>query len=86
MCHRSLRCAAYEALNTWMQCVGSSCGTELFAGDVIQHCLGDCMPGADSLKVDCLQHMFHAVSILMALLCGVCGEAKGESPVLEGRA
>ena len=48
---RSLRRAVYDALNTWMQCLGCSCGTEVFASDVIQHCLGDCSPCADSLKV-----------------------------------
>jgi len=51
MWYRSLRCAAYETLNVWMQSIGSSCGTEMFAGDVIQHCLTDCAPCADSLKV-----------------------------------
>ena len=60
--YRSLRCAAYKALNTWMQNLGCSCGTEMFAGDVIQHCLADCTPSADSLKVMCM----HGTLIVMA--------------------
>jgi len=51
VCYRSVRCSAYEALSTWIRCLGASCGTETFAGDVIRHCLSDCTPSADSLKV-----------------------------------
>jgi len=51
----SLRCAAYETLGMWMSNIGSSCGTEMFAGDIIQHCLADCSTSANSLKVSCLQ-------------------------------
>jgi len=53
-----------------MQCLGCSCGSEVFAGDIIQHCLGDCSPSADALKVTFIQCMFKCIDCY-GLLSGV---------------